>query len=164
MRRGEVWLINLDPAVGAEIKKTRPAVIVNDDVIGILPLKVIVPVTEWKDRYAAAPWMVRLDPSAENGLEKTLLAADAFQVRSVAQERFVRRIGKRDSLTKPCGRDYQSAGRRVRHIGQPGGCVPWVFLCRSAFLETARALVAIRSRRASGTQNLIPRRLRHLDS
>jgi mRNA interferase MazF len=28
VRRGEVWLINLDPTVGAEIKKTRPAVIV----------------------------------------------------------------------------------------------------------------------------------------
>jgi len=93
VQKGEVWLINLDPAVGAEIKKTRPAVIVNDDAIGILPLKVIVPITEWKDRYAVAPWMVRLEPSVENGLEKPS-AADAFQVRSVAQERFVRRIGK----------------------------------------------------------------------
>ena len=93
MRRGEVWLINLDPTVGAEIKKTRPAVIVNDDAIGILPLKVIVPVTEWKDRYAVAPWLVRLEPDAENGLDKPS-AADAFQVRSVAQERFVRRLGR----------------------------------------------------------------------
>lgn len=93
MRRGEVWLINLDPTVGAEIKKTRPAVIVNDDAIGILPLKVIVPITEWKDRYAVAPWLVRLDPDAENGLDKPS-AADAFQVRSVAQERFVQRLGK----------------------------------------------------------------------
>ncbi|PKL48647.1 MAG: hypothetical protein CVV37_07920 [Nitrospira bacterium HGW-Nitrospira-1] len=38
MHRGEVWLINLDPAIGSEIKKTRPAVVVNDDAIGILPL------------------------------------------------------------------------------------------------------------------------------
>jgi hypothetical protein len=38
MGRGEVWLINLDPTVGAEIKKTRPAVIVNDNAVGILPL------------------------------------------------------------------------------------------------------------------------------
>jgi len=83
----------LDPTVGAEIKKTRPAVIVNDDAIGILPLKVIVPVTEWKDRYAVAPWLVRLEPDAENGLDKPS-AADAFQVRSVAQERFVRRLGR----------------------------------------------------------------------
>lgn len=92
MRRGEVWLINLDPTVGAEIRKTRPAVIVNDDAVGILPLKVIVPITEWKAHYSVAPWMVHLEPSPENGLEKTS-AADAFQVRSVAQERFVRRIG-----------------------------------------------------------------------
>jgi mRNA interferase MazF len=60
MRRGEIWRINLDPTVGAEIMKTRPAVIVSDDAIGVLPLKVIVPITDWKDRYAVAPWMVRL--------------------------------------------------------------------------------------------------------
>ena len=93
MRRGEIWLINLDPTVGAEIKKTRPAVIVSDDAIGILPLKVIVPITEWKDRYAVAPWMVHLEPDAENGLDKPS-AADAFQVRSVAQERFSARRGR----------------------------------------------------------------------
>jgi mRNA interferase MazF len=93
MNRGEIWLINLDPTVGAEIKKTRPAVIVNDDAIGILPLKVIVPITEWKDRYSVAPWMVRLEPDVENGLDK-ISAADAFQVRSVAHERFVQQMGK----------------------------------------------------------------------
>ncbi len=92
MHRGEVWLINLDPTIGAEIKKTRPAVIVSDDAIGILPLKVIVPITDWKDRYAIAPWMVRLEPGADNGLDKPS-AADAFQVRSVSQDRFVRRLG-----------------------------------------------------------------------
>jgi len=98
MQRGEVWLINLDPTVGAEIRKTRPAVIVNDDAMGVLPLRVIVPITEWKDRYAVAPWMVRLEPTAENGLTKTS-AADAFQVRSVSRERFVRRIGKLSNAT-----------------------------------------------------------------
>ena len=55
MRRGEVWLINLDPTVGSEIKKTRPAIIVNDDAIGVLPLRVIVPITAWQERYAIAP-------------------------------------------------------------------------------------------------------------
>ncbi len=43
MNQGEIWLINLDPSVGAEIKKTRPAVIVNDNTLGRLPLKIIVP-------------------------------------------------------------------------------------------------------------------------
>jgi len=92
VQRGEIWLINLDPTIGAEIKKTRPAVIVSDDAIGILPLKVIVPITEWKERYAVAPWMVRLEPDVQNRLEKPS-AADAFQVRSVAEERFVRCLG-----------------------------------------------------------------------
>ena len=105
MHRGEIWFINLDPTVGAEIKKTRPAVIVNDDAIGILPLKVIVPITDWKDRYAVAPWMVRLEPDAENGLDK-LSAADTFQVRSVAQERFVRQLGK---LPDPLMREIAGA-------------------------------------------------------
>ncbi len=93
MQRGDIWLINLDPTIGAEIQKTRPAVIVNDDQLGILPLKVIVPLTAWQDRYVVAPWFVRLEPDADNGLEKPS-AADAFQVRSVSQQRFVRRLGK----------------------------------------------------------------------
>lgn len=98
MLRGEIWLINLDPTIGAEIKKSRPAIIVNDDAVGILPLKVIVPVTEWKEHYAAAPWLVRLLPDGENGLEKPS-AADAFQVRSVSQQRFGRRLGKLSDAT-----------------------------------------------------------------
>ena len=44
MKQGQIWEINLSPTVGAEIKKKRPAVIINDDAIGILPLRVIVPV------------------------------------------------------------------------------------------------------------------------
>lgn len=58
MKQGEVYLINLDPTIGAEIKKTRPAIIVNDDALGKLPLKVNVPLTDWKDKYKVAPWMV----------------------------------------------------------------------------------------------------------
>jgi mRNA interferase MazF len=46
MYKGEIWLINLDPAIGAEIRKSRHAIIVSVDVIGILPLLVIVPITD----------------------------------------------------------------------------------------------------------------------
>jgi len=92
MLRGEIWLINLDSTIGAEIRKTRPAIIVNDNEIGILPLKVIIPITEWKDKYKVAPWMVKLIPDSQNGLQKNS-AADAFQVRSVSQSRFIRKLG-----------------------------------------------------------------------
>jgi len=93
MRKGEVWLINLDPTVGAEIRKTRPAIIMNEDAIGILPLRIIVPLTDWKEHFKIAPWMVRIDPEPANGLNKAS-AADAFQIRSVSQTRFVNRIGR----------------------------------------------------------------------
>ena len=92
MLKGEIWLINLDPTIGAEIRKTRPAVIISADAIGILPLRVIVPLTDWKERFAVAPWMVAIAPGVQNGLAKPS-AADAFQIRSVSQERFVQRIG-----------------------------------------------------------------------
>lgn len=93
MKRGEVWLVNLNPTVGAEMQKTRPTVIVSDDRIGLLPLKVVVPITEWKDWQTDKPWMVRIEGTAENGLSKTS-SADSFQVRSVSQDRFVRQLGK----------------------------------------------------------------------
>jgi len=91
--KGEIWFINLDPTIGAEIQKMRPAVIVNENAMGILPLRIIVPLTAWKDRYLIAPWMVRIDPDAENGLNKPS-AADAFQIRSVSQARFTRQVGR----------------------------------------------------------------------
>jgi mRNA interferase MazF len=113
MLRGEVWLINLDPTVGSEIRKTRPAVIVNDDSIGVLPLKVVVPITEWKEQYTIAPWLVRVTPTPDNGLDKPS-AADTFQVRSVAQQRFVRRLGM---LTDPQMAEIGQALATVLAIG-----------------------------------------------
>jgi mRNA interferase MazF len=92
MHRGEVWLVNLDPTQGAEIQKIRPAVIVSTDLMGKLPLRIIVPVTEWKERYASAPWMLKVDPDSNNGLEKTS-SIDCFQVRSISGKRFTRRLG-----------------------------------------------------------------------
>ncbi|NQE33553.1 type II toxin-antitoxin system PemK/MazF family toxin [Microcoleus asticus] len=92
MRKGEIWLVRLDPTVGDEIGKTRPVVVVSDDEVGILRLKVIVPITAWNDLFSPLDWMVQLEPTLKNGLAK-LSAADTFQVRSVSQQRFVRQLG-----------------------------------------------------------------------
>jgi mRNA interferase MazF len=97
MKQREIWEINLSPTVGAEIKKKRPAVIVNDNAIGILPLKVIVPITAWKDRYQGAIWMVRLSPDNENMLTKPS-AIDTFQIRSISTKRFLRKVGSVSSI------------------------------------------------------------------
>ena len=92
MRQGEIWEINLSPTVGAEIKKKRSAIIINDDAIGILPLKVIVPITKWKDRFLGAIWLVKIEPDNENKLMKPS-AIDTFQIRSVSTKRFLRKTG-----------------------------------------------------------------------
>lgn len=93
MLRSEIWLLNFDPTIGAEISKTRPAVIVSNNAVGILPLKVVVPITDWKDRYVQYKWMVRIDNDNRNNLSKPS-ALDAFQVRSVAQQRLIRKLGE----------------------------------------------------------------------
>ncbi|MFA5010611.1 MAG: type II toxin-antitoxin system PemK/MazF family toxin [Ignavibacteria bacterium] len=92
MKQGEIWLINLDPTIGAEIRKTRPAVIVNDNAFGRLPLKIIVPITDWKEKYSVVPWMVKVEPDNVNHLNK-ISSADCFQVRSISELRFVKQIG-----------------------------------------------------------------------
>lgn len=92
MNRGEIWWINLNPTIGQEIQKTRPCVIVSDDNIGILPLRVVVPLTDWKDRYSSAEWMVRIEKDDDNQISKTS-AVDCFQVRSLSVDRFVEKVG-----------------------------------------------------------------------
>ena len=97
-KRGEVWLVNLDPTVGAEIRKTRPAVVVSSDAVGILPVKLVAPITDWKDCYAHTSWHVRIDPDASNGLSKAS-AVDALQPRGVDTRRLVKRLGRLSATT-----------------------------------------------------------------
>jgi mRNA interferase MazF len=92
MKQSDIWLINLDPTVGAEIKKTRPAIVVSENALGKLPLKIIVPITDWKKKYELVPWMVNIKPDKMNGLTKES-TADCFQVRSISEERFVKKLG-----------------------------------------------------------------------
>ncbi|GBU28883.1 mRNA interferase PemK [Treponema sp. R8-4-B8] len=96
MKQGEIWSINLDPTVGAEMKKSRPALIINTDSLGKLPLKIIAPITDWKDHYDNYPWMVKVTPTKQNCLAK-ISAIDCFQIRSVSVERFINLVGSVES-------------------------------------------------------------------
>jgi mRNA interferase MazF len=91
-RRGEIWTVRFDPSIGAEIRKLRPAVVVSVDTVGQLPLRIVVPLTDWQPSFASFPWFVAVPKSADNGLSKNS-GADAFQVKSVSENRFVRRLG-----------------------------------------------------------------------
>lgn len=92
-RRGEIWLVALDPTRGAEIQKTRPAVVVSSDAVGVLPVKLIVPLTGWKPAHGGRLWLIPVYPEPRTGLDKRS-TADVLQMRSVALERFVTQLGR----------------------------------------------------------------------
>ena len=92
MKQGEIWKIGLDPAIGAEMQKIRPSLIINTDALGKLPLKIIAPITDWKEHYDDYPWMVKIIPTELNGLIK-ISAVDCFQIRSVSVDRLIIQIG-----------------------------------------------------------------------
>lgn len=93
VRRSEIWTVNLDPTLGAEIRKTRPVVVINTDAIGVLPIRLVAPITEWKEYFTNNIWHVKLVPDKLNGLDKTS-AVDTLQLRGVDTQRFVQRLGK----------------------------------------------------------------------
>ena len=90
--RGEIWLVDFDPSMGSEIRKVRPALVVSLDSIGRLPLRLVVPITDWKPHYSTFPWFTEIPAGAANGLIKDS-GADAFQTKSLSLARFVRFLG-----------------------------------------------------------------------
>ena len=95
-RRGEIWDVSFDPTVGAEIRKTRPALVISSDFVGRLPIKLVAPLTDWKPNFAPDVWHVRVDPTPQNGLSKSS-AVDVLQLRGLDLQRFVRHRGELSS-------------------------------------------------------------------
>jgi len=61
LKRGEIWTVDFDPTKGAEIKKQRSALVISSDALGKLPLKVVVPITEWNPAFWVPTAGQRLD-------------------------------------------------------------------------------------------------------
>ncbi len=92
IKRGEIWLVQLDPTVGAEIQKIRPVIVVNSDAIGVLPIRLVAPIMEWKDIFSNSIWHIRVDPNDINGLIKTS-SVDTLQLRGIDTSRFIKKVG-----------------------------------------------------------------------
>ena len=92
-QRGEIWLVNFDPTVGTEIRKTRPAIVISSDAAGRLPIKLIAPITDWKDYFAPNFWHIKINPNVNNGLTK-VSAVDTLQLRGMDLQRFIRKLGR----------------------------------------------------------------------
>jgi mRNA interferase MazF len=97
-KRGEIWMVNFEPQVGDEIKKERPAVVLNLPVEQVFQLRLVAPFTEWQPSFADRITKVQVTPSQRNGLQKTS-AVDLLQVRSVSTVRFRRKLGELEAST-----------------------------------------------------------------
>jgi len=97
IKQGDIWLVKFYPQVGSEISKLRPAVVISHDTIGRLPLKTIVPITDWKDNYSHYPWMIEVKKDTHNSLSKTS-AIDCFQIKNFSNDRLVERLGSIDTV------------------------------------------------------------------
>ena len=85
MKRGEIWLVVLDPTVGSEIKKSRPCVIVSPPELNPhLRTVIVAPMTS---RGFPAPFRVPLTHAGTKGL----IVLD--QIRAVDQIRLIKRLG-----------------------------------------------------------------------
>ena len=86
MKRGEVYWVNLDPTVGSEVKKRRPAVILSPDEMNRrLPVVIVAPITSSKK-----PWPTRADVTLSGKAGQIMLD----QIRTVDKSRLMKRIAE----------------------------------------------------------------------
>jgi len=91
IKRGDVFLVNLDPVVGSEIGKTRPAVVVQNELANRSSRTVtVIPISSSVERVF--PFQVRI-PAGEGGLSRESKAL-CEQVRTLSRERLLQCLGE----------------------------------------------------------------------
>jgi mRNA interferase MazF len=90
-KRGEVYLVNFDPTVGAEIKKTRPALIVQNNIANQhSPITIVAAITsKFDDQLYPTEVLIQ---ATEGGLTTDSVVL-LNQVRSIDRKRLVKRLG-----------------------------------------------------------------------
>lgn len=91
VKRGDIWLVALDPTVGSEIRKSRPCVVISPpEMHDYLRTVIVAPMTTGS---RPAPFRVTIRFQGKSGL----ILLD--QVRTLDQTRLVRRLGAASSAT-----------------------------------------------------------------
>jgi len=97
--QGDIWLVDFNPTIGDEIKKIRPAVVINSDFATGLDLKIVAPITTWRKDFEKIWWLFKLKPSKQTGLKEDS-SANCYQMRCVSVSRFLDKLGS-------CGKDIE---------------------------------------------------------
>jgi mRNA interferase MazF len=96
-KRGEIFLISFDPSLGHEIQKTRPAVVIQNDISNRYSPITIVAAISSSFSDPPHPREVIIEPG-RSGLDKRS-AVILNQIRSVDRQRLVKKLGNLDSST-----------------------------------------------------------------
>lgn len=90
VRRGDVVLVNLDPTIGVEIKKTRPAIVLSNDSINqYSELAVVVPLTKNTARLSPSHVLIPKGTARLTFTSKVVTE----QIKAIDKQRVVRRFG-----------------------------------------------------------------------
>lgn len=90
MRRGDIFLVNLDPVIGSEVGKIRPAVVLQNDLANrASPTVTMIPISSNMARIY--PFQVRI-PAGEGGLPRESKAL-CEQIRTLSKDRLRERLG-----------------------------------------------------------------------
>ena len=82
MTRGSVWWVEFDPAVGSEIRKTRPAVIVSNDTANkYLARVVVVPLTSNVSRVYPGEAVITVDGNKDKAMTDQIMSADKSRLK-----------------------------------------------------------------------------------
>lgn len=83
MKRGEVWWVEFDPAIGSEVRKTRPAVIVSNDAANRhLARVVVLPLTSNVSRQYPAEALVDVQGKPAKAMADQIMTADKSRLKS----------------------------------------------------------------------------------
>lgn len=94
-RRGHIYLVSFDPTIGSEIKKTRPALVIQNDIGNrYSPITIVAAITS-KFGVPPYPTEVIMEPK-DSGLPQRS-AVVLNQIRSVDRQRLIKRIGHADT-------------------------------------------------------------------
>jgi mRNA interferase MazF len=96
-RRGDIYLVNFDPTVGAEIKKTRPALVIQNDIGNeYSPITIVAAITS---RFDEPPYPTEVIMQPEESGLPLRSAALLNQIRSIDRQRLVKPLGHADAGT-----------------------------------------------------------------
>lgn len=95
--QGDIWWVDFNPTIGKEIKKTRPAIVIDSEGFGYDEMRIVLPFSSVKDYNKdlinAALWLIRVDDYQSLGLSEWSFI-NTHQIKSCDLKRFKSKIGK----------------------------------------------------------------------